>query len=219
MQEKDLRDQVVEAMLTLDRDALNRGSSGNVSVRFEDTMLISPSGVPPENLTAKSIAKVSLSDADGAWEGDLRPSSEWRFHRDILNAKPEAQAIVHTHAEYSTIVSILRRPIPAVHYMIAIFGGADIPLAPYARFGTQALSDGIIEALKNRLGCLMASHGMVVAGTDMKHALWLANELEMLANQFYRVTLAGGGHILSDEEIQEVIAGMSEYGPVDVDAT
>ena len=121
-------------------------------------------------------------------------------------------AVVHTHAEWCTVLSIARRTIPAVHYMIAAFGGPDIRLAPYATFGTPELSAGILTAMEGRAGCLMANHGMVVGGRDLTHALWLANELEALAHQHYHTLLIGGGHVLSDAELHDTFKGFATYG-------
>ena len=205
------RENICAAMVSLVDTGLNRGASGNVSVRDGDHMLITPSGIPPRDIRPDQIARIPLS-SDGEWDGPMKPSVEWRFHRDILNARPEMNAVVHTHAQWSTVLAIARRPIPAVHYMIAAFGGADIPLAGYATFGTPELSAHVLHALQERAGCLMANHGMVVGGRDLTHALWLANELEALAHQHYHASLLGGGHILSDLEIADTLKGFAGYG-------
>ena len=205
------REDICTAMVALVDTGLNRGASGNVSVRDGDHMLITPSGIPPHDIRPDQIARMPLS-GDGDWDGLMKPSVEWRFHRDILSARPEMNAVVHTHAQWSTVLAIARRPIPAVHYMIAAFGGADIPLAGYATFGTPELSTHILTAMQGRAGCLMANHGMVVGGRDLTHALWLANEMEALAHQHYHASLLGGGHILSDAEIADTLKGFAGYG-------
>jgi L-fuculose-phosphate aldolase len=205
------REDVCAAMVALVDTGLNRGASGNVSVRDGDHMLITPSGIPPHHIRPDQIARMPLS-GDGDWDGPMKPSVEWRFHRDILNARPEMNAVVHTHAQWSTVLAIARRPIPAVHYMIAAFGGDDIPLAGYATFGSPQLSACVLQAMQGRAGCLMANHGMVVGGNDLTHALWLANEMEALAHQHYHASLLGGGHILSSAEIADTLKGFASYG-------
>ena len=205
------REDICAAMVALVDTGLNRGASGNVSVRDGDHMLITPSGIPPRDIRPDEVARMPLA-GNGEWDGPMKPSVEWRFHRDILNARPDMNAVVHTHAPWSTVLAIARRPIPAVHYMIAAFGGADIPLAGYATFGSPELSAQVLQAMQGRAGCLMANHGMVVGGRDLTHALWLANEMEALAHQHYHASLLGGGHILSDTEIAETLKGFAGYG-------
>ncbi|QIE43757.1 class II aldolase (plasmid) [Rhodobacteraceae bacterium SC52] len=208
----DARVAIVAACRQLDRDGLNRGASGNVSVRSGRAMLITPSAVGYDEMTPDMIARMPLDDPDGAWAGPCKPSSEWRFHRDILRARPDMGAVVHTHAPFSTILAVARRPIPAIHYMIAAFGGPDIRVAEYARYGTAELSDFVVAALEGRNGCLMANHGMVVGGADLTRAMWLAGELEALAHQYYHALAIGGGHVLSDAEIAETALGFASYG-------
>jgi L-fuculose-phosphate aldolase len=174
-------------------------------------MLITPSAVPCPTLTPDLIARMPLA-GDGSWDGPRRPSSEWRFHRDILRARPDIDAVVHTHAPFCTVLSIARMPIPAVHYMIAAFGGSDIRVADYATFGTSALSDHVLRAMDGRMGCLMANHGMVVGGPNLARALWLANELEALAHQHYHAMALGGAHILSDADVADTAAVFAGYG-------
>lgn len=205
------REDICAAMVALADSGLNRGASGNISVRDGTHLLITPSGILPQEILPSEVARMPLS-GKGDWEGPKKPSVEWRFHRDILSHRPEINAVVHTHAPWCTVLAIARRSIPAVHYMIAAFGGPDIRLAPYATFGTPELSDGILRAMEGRAGCLMANHGMVVGGRDLTHALWLANELEALAHQHYHTVLIGGGHILSDDELQDTFKGFATYG-------
>lgn len=212
MDDADLRQEIVETCRRLDADGLNRGASGNVSARAGSDMLITPSAVPAVELAPGQIARMALDDDGGGWEGPIKPSSEWRFHRDLLRARPDFGAVVHTHAPFCTILAIARRPIPAVHYMIAAFGGPDIRVAEYARYGTAALSANVVAAMEGRGGCLMANHGMIVGGPDLRRALWLAGELEALAHQHYHALAIGGGHILSDAEIAETAEGFRSYG-------
>lgn len=213
MNEAALREQIVAEARALGASGLNRGASGNLAVRAGAAMLITPSGVPHDSLAPEQIARMPLDAEDGAWEGPMKPSSEWRFHRDLLRARPEIGAVVHTHAPWSTVLAIARRPIPAVHYMIAAFGGPEIRVAEYACYGTPELSAAVLRAMEGRLGCLMANHGMLTAGPDLSRAVWLAHELEALAHQHYHALLIGGGHILTDTELAEVARGFASYGP------
>ena len=211
MTEDRLRADIVARCRELDARGLNRGASGNVSARWGGDMLITPSAVAYADLRPEMIARMHLA-GDGDWEGPLKPSSEWRFHRDILRARPDAGAVVHTHAPFSTILAIARRPIPAIHYMIAAFGGPVIPCCDYARYGTADLSDAILRALGQMNGCLMANHGMLTVGPDLTRATWLAHELEALAHQYWHVLQIGGGHVLPDAEIAEVARDFAGYG-------
>lgn len=212
MSEQDIRSAMVVACLRLEAEGLNRDASGNISVRQGDTMLITPSAVSYDEIQPEMMAQLALDDDAGEWKGPKAPSSEWRFHRDILRARPDVNAVVHTHAPFSTILAIARRPIPALHYMIAAFGGPEIRVAGYARYGTAELSANIVEAMAGRNGCLMANHGMVVGGPSLRRALCLAGELEALAHQHYHVLAIGGGHQLSDAQIEETARGFESYG-------
>ncbi|NLH83309.1 MAG: class II aldolase [Phyllobacteriaceae bacterium] len=199
-------------MRELSASGLNRGTSGNVSLRFGTAMLITPSAVPPGELTPDLVAKMRLDDAEGAWEGPRPPSTEWRFHRDILRTRGEANAVVHTHSPYATVLAIGRREIPAVHYMIAGFGGPVIRCADYATFGTEELSRHALAALDGRNGCLLANHGSITLAPTMARALWLAVELETLAFQYHQSLLVGDPVILSDEAIADAAAKFAIYG-------
>lgn len=149
---------------------------------------------------------------DGSWQGPYAPSTEWRIHRDILAAHPEAGAVLHAHSPFATALACLRRGIPAFHYMIARFGGDSIRCAPYATFGTQALSDGALAALEGRNACLLANHGMLVFGTDLRRSLALAIEFETLCEQYWRTCQLGQPTLLNDAEMAEVIARFQTYG-------
>lgn len=207
-----LREEIVTVARELDRTGLNRGSSGNVSARDGDAMLITPSAVPPADLTPKMIARMPFDADYGVWEGPLKPSTEWRFHLDLMRARPDVGAVVHTHAPFSTILAIARKPIPAVHYMMAAFGGPEIRVAGYACYGTAALSAHVVAAMQGRAGCLMANHGMLTAGATLQRTLWLAQELEALAHQYFHVLQIGGGVILSEADLAETAKGFAGYG-------
>ena len=191
---------------------INRGAAGNVSARCDDDpacFWITPTGMSYADCTAEDMVKV---DAGGTATGKRRPSSEWRFHRDIYAARPEAGAVVHTHSPFATALACQRLVIPAFHYMVARFGGDSVRCADYATFGTQALSDAMLAALQGRSACLMAHHGMVVFGRDLRHALDLAVELETLSEQYWRVRQLGEPQLLDADEMTRVIAKFASYG-------
>ena len=187
---------------------LNRGTSGNVSARSLEGFLITPSGRDMTELAAVDMAPV---DMEGRAPEGLKPSSEWRFHRDIYAAFPEAGAIVHAHSPFAVALACLRRDIPAFHYMVAMAGGVDIRCARYATFGTQALSDAVLEALRDRRACLMANHGLVAWGRDLACALALAVEVEALCGQYLCCLQAGEPVLLSDAEMAEVLEKFRDY--------
>ncbi|GGE89470.1 class II aldolase/adducin family protein [Stappia taiwanensis] len=208
--ETELRQSIIDACRGMNASGLNQGTSGNISLRVGDVMLITPSGVPYEKLEPAMIAALPLG-GKGAYEGPMKPSSEWRFHLDILNARPDIGAVVHTHSTYATALAIAGREIPACHYMIAATGGPVVRCADYATYGTQELSDAVLQALDGRLACLMANHGMLAAGADLAKAMWLAEELETLARQYY-LALPLGPQILPDAEIERVREKFKGYG-------
>jgi L-fuculose-phosphate aldolase len=207
-----LRAEIVAKARELDAAGLNRGSSGNLSARCGDALLITPSAIPARELEPEMLARMPLVGDYGSWEGPLAPSSEWRFHLDLMRARPDFDAVVHTHSPFATVLSIARKPIPAVHYMMAAFGGPEIRCADYARYGTAELSRAVLEAIDGMAGCLMANHGMVVGGPSLSRAVWLAHELEALAHQYFHVLQIGGGHLLSEAELAETAKGFAGYG-------
>ncbi|MGI9433731.1 MAG: class II aldolase/adducin family protein, partial [Geminicoccaceae bacterium] len=162
----------------MNASGLNQGTSGNVSARVQDGMLITPSGMPYKLMKTADIVYMRT---DGTYEGDLVPSTEWRFHLDIMNSRPEVNAIVHAHPTFSTTLAIMKKNIPPLHYMVAVAGGSDIRCAKYATFGTKELSENALKALKDRKACLLAHHGMIATGPDLAKAMWLAIETETLA--------------------------------------
>ncbi len=212
-QETELRRGIIAAARQMNAIGLNQGTSGNISARFEDRMLITPSGVPYDALEPEDIAALPLEGEYGAWQGPLRPSSEWRFHLDITRARPEVGAIVHAHSTFATTLACCRKDIPAVHYMIAASGGPVIRCAEYATYGTKELSDAALNALEGRTCCLLANHGMIATGPDLAKAMWLAVELETIAKQYYYALALGGPVLLSHAEIAHVIERFKDYGP------
>lgn len=211
--ERALRQAIVEACREMNASGLNQGTSGNISARLGERLLITPSGIPYDELASEMLAAMPLEGDYGAWEGPLKPSSEWRFHLDLVRARPELGAIVHAHAPHATALAIARKPIPPVHYMIAAFGGPDIRCADYATFGTDALSKAVLAAMQDRLGCLMANHGMLAAGPTLARAMWLAIELETLSRQYVTALTIGTPVLLSDAEIADARRAFAGYGP------
>lgn len=211
---RQLRETIVETARAMNASGLNRGTSGNLSLRCRDGMLITPSGVPYEDLAPADIVHV---DAGGRSHGGLRPSSEWRFHHDIYAAREEAQAILHAHPVHCTALACLNRPLPAFHYMVAVAGGRDIRCAPYATFGTQALSDHVLDALRERTACLMANHGLLCFAATLPRALDLALEIEHLAESYLACLAVGDPVILDDGEMDRVLLKFADYGPRDAD--
>ena len=196
------RQTLIETAREMAARGLSAGTSGNVSLRVEGGMLITPSAMPYEALTPDMVALVK---PDGSFVGRFRPSSEWRFHLDIYLARPEAGAVVHHHAPYTTGLAMARREIPACHYMIARFGGAPLRLAAYALFGTAELSANVLKALEGRTACLMENHGGIAVGRDAAAALAAATELEVLAQQYTLSLAAGGPVLLTDDEVAAAV--------------
>ncbi|HUG63394.1 MAG TPA: class II aldolase/adducin family protein [Methylomirabilota bacterium] len=212
MNEADIRSEIVEACRSMNRTGLNQGTSGNISVRVGETMLITPSATPYERMQPSDIAAMPIDRDYGAWTGPRKPSVEWRFHLDILRARPEIGAVVHTHSPYATMLAMARKPIPACHYMIAAFGGADVRVSGYAKFGTAALSREALTALEGRTACLLANHGMIALGGTLEKAMWAAVELETIARQYHHALLIGGPVLLPDEAIADVMGDFASYG-------
>lgn len=206
---------IIENCRSMNALGINQGTSGNISVRWKDGYLITPSGVNYDDMLPEQMVFMRL---DGSWEGDWKPSSEWRMHRDIYAARPEAGAVVHTHANHCAALACHRMGIPAFHYMVAIGGGADIRCADYATFGTQALSDNMLAALEERCACLLANHGMICFGADLKKAMRVAVELEALASQYWRALQLGRPDILDDDQMAEVLERFQTYGRQRADA-
>ena len=211
--ERALREAVVATALAMNAQGINRGKSGNVSVRFSergfDGFLITPTGMPYADTMPDDIVAMTMN---GETRGARLPSSEWRFHRDIYSARANVGAIVHTHAPFATTLACLRCGIPPFHYMVAVAGGRDIRCAPYATFGTQALSDHAVAALEGRNACLLANHGMIAVAASLSAALALAVEVETLAEMYWRARQQGEPVFLSDEEMDVVLDKFRTYG-------
>tara|TARA_B110000305_G_scaffold113100_2_gene127289 strand:- start:2635 stop:3294 length:660 start_codon:yes stop_codon:yes gene_type:complete len=197
----------------LNKLSLNHGATGNCSIREVAGFLITPSGINNEHLNEGHIIKVAM---DGTPEknqsNQLSPSSEWRFHRDIYVHRPDVQAIVHTHSIHASTLSVLGKPIPPFHYMIAVTGGKQINCADYAMFGTQKLSDNIISALGIHKACLLSNHGLVAVGKDLQEAFDIAEEVEHLSQMYIQAKIIGEPNLLSDKEMDEVLGRFKSYG-------
>jgi len=204
-----LREQLLSISRKLCELGLNRGTSGNASVRDGAGFLVTPTGMTVEEMTPHDMVWMNF---DGKVQGERQPSSEWRFHRDILQARPEVGAVIHTHAMFGTTLACLHREIPPFHYMIAVAGGDTIRCAPYALFGSQALSDAALSALQDRKACLLANHGMIAVGRDLDQALSVAAEVETLCEQYWRALQAGEPKLLSAEQMTEVMEQFKGYG-------
>lgn len=209
MNESILSAAVAAASRATVEEGLNRGSSGNVSARYGGGFLITPSGLPSAQVRPDQVVAMSL---DGEADGNLPPSSEWRFHRDIYRVRPEVGAVVHVHSPFAVSLACLRRDIPAFHYMVAVAGGHDIRCAAYATFGTQALSDHVLTALEGRKACLMANHGLISVADNLDKAVALAVEVESLCEQYWRASLMGEPVLLSEAEMDEALEKFKGYG-------
>ena len=210
--EQALRQAIIDQCRFMNASGLNQGTSGNISARYKDRMLITPSATPYDRMTPEMIASMPFDAEYGTWEGPLKPSTEWRFHFEILKERQDMGAVVHAHPTYCTALAITHREIPACHYMIAAFGGTTVRCAPFARYGTPELSVLAIKALEDRTACLLANHGSIAMGETLEKAMWRAVELETIARQYYLSLVIGNPVILSDEQIHETMRGFSSYG-------
>jgi L-fuculose-phosphate aldolase len=205
-----LREKIVATMQAMAARGLNRGTSGNVSARLGEGLLVTPSGVVPEELTPESIV---LLDAGGTpAPGALKPSSEWRMHQQILARRPDCRAVVHCHSRYATILACAGRAIPAVHYMVGVSGGASVPVAPYEVFGSAELADAVADALDGRYASLMANHGQIVVAPSLGRALAIAEEIEEQAAVYWGTLAIGGPQLLSDDQMAEISVRFGTYG-------
>ncbi|MCA1479259.1 L-fuculose-phosphate aldolase [Bradyrhizobium sp. NBAIM08] len=209
--ELELRQSIIDACREMAAQGINQGTSGNISVRADDGILLTPSGLPYDRMKPEDIVAMKW---DGSWTASAGnvPSTEWRFHLDILKSKPEVGAVVHAHPVFCTIIAIMNRSIPAIHYMIAAAGGNDIPCAPYAQYGTAELSQAALNALRYRRACLLAHHGLIAIGPNLRKALWLAVEVEVLAKQYHGCLQLGSPPVLPDEEIDSILKRWGHYG-------
>ena len=210
--EKSLREEIIARSREMNAAGINQGTSGNISARLGDRMLITPSATPYEELRPEMIVSAALDDPDGAWEGPHAPSTEWRFHHRLLRCRGDAKAVVHAHPTYCTTLAIARKEIPACHYMIAAFGGNNVRCSGYATFGSEELSHLAMEAMTDRTACLLANHGMITIGESLVRAMWRAIELETIARQYFLSLLIGGPVLLDAAAVDDALKGFSRYG-------
>ncbi len=208
MSHSTLRQQLIDTALAINRYGINQGTSGNLSVRVPGGFLVTPSAIPYENCRPEDIVHMDL---EGRWQGERKPSSEWRFHRDIYRSRGDAQAVLHAHPPWCTTLACLGREIPPFHYMVAVAGGTNIRCAPYATFGTQKLSDLALAALADRKACLLANHGMLCLEEDLQQALSLAIEVENLARVYAQALQIGEPALLNQEEMVRIAEKFRVY--------
>jgi L-fuculose-phosphate aldolase len=206
-----LRRQMVATCRSMNASGINQGTAGNISIRNEHGFLITPTSLPYDRMEAEDLVQMSF---DGTYEGRCRPSSEWRFHRDILQARHDINVVLHCHSIYATTLACHHKTIPSFHYMTGVAGGTTIRCAKYATFGTQALSDYAVEALRDRLACLLGQHGQISLGKTLPAALALGIEVEALSRLYVQALTLGEPPILSDEEMARVLQQMKNmnYG-------
>jgi L-fuculose-phosphate aldolase len=207
--ESSLRQQLIAALQRLDTLGLNRGSTGNLSHRLGDGMLITPTGMGAADCGPDDLVWLGF---DGTLRGAWKPSSEWHFHQALYAARPELQAVVHTHATHATALACLRRPLPAFHYMVAVAGGTDVRCAPYHLFGTPELSQAVVQAMQGRKAALLATHGLVTAGATLREAMKVTIEIESLCDTYLRALAVGEPAVLGDDEMAAVIDKFRGYG-------
>lgn len=210
MDEAKLRQRMVAVMQAMEARGLNRGTSGNISVRLGEGMLVSPTGVPPERLTPEAM--VLIGGDDSIAPGQLKPSSEWRMHMQILRRRPDVGGVVHCHSRHATILACAGKPIPAVHYMVGVSGGSSVPVAPYATFGSEDLADAVVNALEGRYAALMANHGQIAVASSLDVALLIAEEIEEQAAVYWGCLAIGGPNLLNDGQMDEIMQRFKSYG-------
>jgi L-fuculose-phosphate aldolase len=207
---EETRRQIVATMQAMSTRGLNRGTAGNVSVRTASGMLVTPTGIEAERLLPEDIVPVSWG---GEWPATgLLPSSEWQMHHRLLELRPDAEAVVHCHARHATILACAGRSIPPVHYMVGVSGRASVPLAPYAPFGSRELADIVAATVGGGAACLMANHGLVTLSASLERALSIAEQIEEQAAVYFGTLQIGGPHLLSDDEMADVLERLSRYG-------
>ena len=213
MKDLELRNELIRTVLKMNEIGINQGTSGNAAVRLHDGYLITPSGIAYEDITPEDVVFKQIGGDYESPNGLQKPSSEWRFHEDIFIARPEVDAIVHTHGKAVMTIACLQKDVPPFHYMIGVTGGSTLRCAPYATFATQELSDVAVKALEGRKACLLANHGQIAVGKTLKQALSMALEVETLCDVYWRTLIAGGSVILDDQQMDEVLAKFNKgYG-------
>ena len=209
--ELQLRQEIIDVCLRMTELGINAGTAGNASARWQDGLIITPSGVPYEALELEDLVFMTLKGGPGG-DHPLEPSSEWRFHRDIIASRHDVDAVVHTHSPHATAMAMCGMEIPASHYMIAGAGGNTVRCADYASYGTQELSDNALKSLAGRACCLLANHGVIATGKTTTKAMWMAHDVEMMARLHILATQAGSPNILPKAEINTLVERFKGYG-------
>ena len=210
LDEAPARAALVAVMRRMHASGLNRGTSGNASLRVPGGLVVTPTGVAPDDLTPDGMVFVSdLGEPDA---GGAKPSSEFRMHYHILRRRPDAGAVVHCHSRHAAILACCGRPIEPIHYMVLVARSPGVPVAPYATFGTEALAESVVTTMGNGLACLMANHGQVAIGRTWQQALAIAEEVEEQAAVTYGALLLGGGNVLSPAQLEESVEQFRDYG-------
>ncbi len=204
-----IRAEAVAAVQRMGALGMNRGSTGNLSVRAGAGMLITPTGMGADDLRPQDLVWCGW---DGSVRGDWKPSSEWHFHQALYLARPDLHAVLHTHSTHAAALACLRRALPAFHYMVAIAGNDHVPCVPYHLFGTEALSQAVAGAMANVDACLMANHGLVAGGATLPKAMKVLQEIESLCEVYLKALAVGEPAVLSREQMAEVIAKFASYG-------
>jgi L-fuculose-phosphate aldolase len=200
-----LREELVRQYQHVAAIGLNELASGNISCRFGTGLLISPTGSTAASLDPEQVVRVR---ANGAWEGEYRPSSEWRMHAEIYLRHPKAEAVVHTHSDYCVALSCLNQPLPGFHYLVGTFGGGDVPCVPYSTFGTASLARDAAVALTHRSACLLGNHGMICRGRSLADAVELAHRLEIMCRQYLLARQLGEPDVLTPRQWEEFFEQM-----------
>ncbi len=209
MDEQAAREQLIATALQMNASGVNQGTSGNLSVRLGEGFLITPSGVPYDRLQAEDLPWMDL---EGRWQGPLKPSSEWRFHRDLYRHRPDAAAVLHAHPLHASALACLKRDLPAFHYMVAVAGGKDIRCTPYATFGTEELSRLALRGMEGRKACLLGHHGLLCLERDLPSVLALAAEVEHLCHMYLLCLQQGEPEVIPDAEMERVLEKFRHYG-------
>ncbi len=209
---KQVRTEIVAQCRAMNASGLNQGTSGNISARIGEVMLITPSAVPYDAMRPEMLTQMPLGGEYGAWSGSHKPSSEWRFHLDIMRARPDIGAIVHCHPTYCAALAMLQKPILAAHYMIALFGGPSVRCTAYAPYGTKELSELAVAGIDGRYAVLLGNHGAIAAGATLAQAMHRMQELETLAKMYYLAIAVGRPVVLSDDEIMRTVERFKSYG-------
>ena len=208
-EEKNLREELLYTARKLVELNLNRGTSGNLSVRYGNGFLVTPSGVTVDVMSPEMMV---LLDRDGNTQSDIKPTSEWHIHKTILNNRSDVNAVIHTHSMFATTLACLHMEVPPFHYMIAVTGSDTISCTPYALFGSKELSDNVLKTIGNGKACLLANHGMVALGRDLKDALAVTQEVENLCEQYWRILQIDKPKILSSGQMKDVFERFKTYG-------